>query len=154
MKSIKKLILSFGYALQGFVFCIKSCRNFRIHTVAAALVLWVTHFYDFNKTDYAVIILTIGTVISFEAMNTALEEACQTEISERVKHAKDSAAAAVLCSAIFSVIIAVFMFFDINAFLKIVDYFKYTPINLLYFAIATVIALVYIFYEDIFKHGK
>ena len=131
MNAMKKLIASFGYALHGLIFCIKTCRNFRIHTVAAALVLWISRFYDFNKSEYGVILLTIALVISCEAMNSALEEACQSTLSEKIKHAKDAAACAVLLAALFAVVIAVLFFYDLEVFTVILNYFSNAPFNLL-----------------------
>lgn len=154
MKAIKKLIFSFGYAFRGLVFCIKTCRNFRIHTVAAALVLWGAQFYDFNKTEYAVILAVIALVITAEALNTALEQACDVKISDNIKHAKDSAAAAVLCSSVFAVLIAAVMLVDLNAFRNIYTFFASSPLNVLFLVIGIIIAVIYIFYEDIFRHGK
>ena len=154
MNAVKKLIASFGYALHGFAYCIKTCRNFRIHTVAAAFVMWLCRFYDFDKTTYALLLITVGFVVSFEAMNTALEEACDTNYSEKIKHAKDAAAGAVLCAAVFAVLVAYVLFWDMSVFARIGAFFVNSPINIVIFAILAVLAVIYIFYEDIFKHGK
>jgi len=156
MKALKKLICGFGYAFSGIWYCIKTCRNFRIHTVAAVVTLYLSTFYDFSAEKYAVLFITIGAVISLECINTALEEVCNAitrEYSLSVKRAKDVAAGAVLCSALISVTVAVKLFWDKAVFATVVKYFSSFP-RLLLLLLAVLLALIYIFYEDIFKHGK
>lgn len=154
MKALRKLIFGFKYAFTGIWYCIKSCRNFRIHTVAVAVVLYFSSFYDFDKTTYAVIFTIIALVLSLEAMNTSIEQACDTEYSDRIKHAKDSAAASVLCACIFAVVISILLFWDTFVFLRIYTYFSKSVIRLLFLILSIIVAIIYIFYEDIFKNGK
>ena len=68
-----KTLRAFGYAFQGLWRCINYERNMRIHIVAAAFVLVFSLFFSLTGTEYAVLFVLIGLVMSLEAVNTALE---------------------------------------------------------------------------------
>lgn len=111
--SFGRLFRSFGCALRGLWACLRTERNLRIHFTAAALVLWLSGYYEFSAAEYAVLILTIGVVIAAELLNTALE--VLTDLVSADHHplagmAKDAAAAGVLISAIASVGVGVVLF--------------------------------------------
>ena len=85
----------------------------RIHTVAALYVLIFARFFAFTREDYALILLTIGGVMSAEAMNTAIESLADKVSQEKhplIKAAKDTAAGAVLILAVISIGVALFLF--------------------------------------------
>lgn len=108
---------SFRYAFCGLWFCIRHERNFRIHTIALMYVLLFSGYYDFTKAEFAVLLLCIGAVLSFEMMNTALEQAVNLSTPTQnpiAKIAKDVSAGAVLMSAIVSVVIGIILFWDIE----------------------------------------
>lgn len=156
MKSVLKLLYSFGYALNGIFFCIRTCRNFRIHTVAAAVVIYFSGFYELTSSETALMYLTVGGVIALECVNTALEQMCNaitTQYSSSVKRAKDTAAGAVLCMAVAAIAVAFWLFWDVSVFSDIAAYFS-APIRLAVLICFVILAILYIFYEDIFKHGK
>ena len=156
MNALKKLFYGFCYAFSGIAYCIKTCRNFRIHTVGAAVVLYLSTFYNFSAVEYTVLFITIGAVICLECINTAMEEVCNAitkDFSLAVKRAKDVSAAAVLCSAVVSVAVAINLFWDKYVFKEIYNYFSTFP-KFVCLSLIIVLAVIYIFYEDIFKHGK
>ncbi len=156
MSAFKKLFKSFLYAFRGIWYCIKTCRNFRIHTVAAAFVLYLSSFYDFTPEKYALLFITIGLVLSLECINTSLENICDAitqEYSLQIKRAKDVAAGAVFCSAVVSVAVAVVLFWDKSVFIKLYNCFNSVS-NILIAIAVLIMACIYIFYEDIFKNGK
>ncbi len=156
MKSIKKLCLSFKYAFSGLFYCIKTCRNFRIHTVAALLVLYLSKFYSFSVAEYSLLFFIIAAVISSECFNTSIEQLCDSitvDFSEKIKRAKDTAAAAVLCFAVAAVAIALKLFVNFKVFKQILIYYS-EPLNLVFLIISVILAIIYIFYEDIFKNAK
>ncbi len=156
MNAIKKLLFSFKYAINGLFFCIKTCRNFRIHTVAAALVLYFIRFYNLNGTQKSIIYLIIGLVLALECINSAIEQLCnevRRDYSPLIKRAKDVAACAVLCMTVTSVAIAYKLLWDKQVFLDIYNYFS-SPVRLIILIVFAVLAVIYIFYEDIFKNAK
>ncbi len=156
MKAIKKLFFSFKYAFSGLVYCIKNCRNFRIHTVAAFFVLYLSKFYSFSAAEYSILFLVVASVISAECFNTSIEQVCDavtTDFSKQIKTAKDTAAAAVFCIAIFAVVIALKLFIDFDVFNQIYVYYS-SPLKLIFLSVSVILSIIYIFYEDIFKNAK
>ena len=122
-------------------------RNIRIHIVALLYVLYFSTFYDFSRTEYALLILTCAVVIGFELINTAIEVVID-KVSPRFNvfamMGKDIAAGGVLIGAIGAVIIGVILFWDIEKFELIFNYFTenfYRPVIL---AITIIISIIFI----------
>ena len=137
--------MSFVYAGRGIAYCIRHERNIRIHIVALLYVLYFSTFYDFGRTEYALLILTCASVITLELLNTAIEVVID-KVSPRFNvfamMGKDIAAGAVLVGAIGSVIIGVILFWDTTIFIEIFKYFTanfYRPVILTATAIISVI---------------
>jgi diacylglycerol kinase len=87
----------------------------RIHFCAAFYVLIFMPFYGFSAAEKALIFITVGSVISAEAFNTAIEAAVDLISPEKhilAKLAKDAAAGAVLITAIAAVAVGAAMFWD------------------------------------------
>ena len=126
MKKLSGVLKSFYCAGRGIAFCLRHERHLRIHLAATAYVMYLSTFYDFTKTDYAVLILTCAAVISMEIINTAVEVVID-KVSPRYNIfamiGKDIAAGAVLFSAIAAIAVGVFMFWDPAAFVRIFEYF-------------------------------
>ena len=98
---------SFHYALQGLLNAVRSERNMRIHIAAAMLVITAGFFLKVSQTEWMILLMCIGFVISLELMNTALEYVCNAAVPQFhpfIRHAKDMAAGAVLVAAIASAI--------------------------------------------------
>ena len=101
-------IQSFQYAFSGIWHTLKTQRNAQIHIFIAAVVLVLGLMLNLTFTEWAVIALTMGFVISTEMLNTAVEAAMDfatTDFNPQVKVVKDVAAGAVLISAITAVIV-------------------------------------------------
>lgn len=109
---MKKFINSFAYAIDGIKVGLKQ-RNLRIHITVAVLVVIVGFWLKISIAEWAVLVLTMGLVISLELVNTAIESLVDLATSEYhilAKTAKDVAAGAVLVSAIASVFIGLLIF--------------------------------------------
>lgn len=104
---------SLGYAISGIIQCIQKERNIKIHLVFMFLVIICGFLFQLSITEWLVCILLFGLVISLELVNTAIEAAvdlCTQEYHPLAKIAKDTAAGAVLISAIASVVIGLIIF--------------------------------------------
>ncbi len=115
MQFLKSLFLSFLYALRGIWKTIQEERNFRIQLVAIMYVVIFAFFYGLDSTQWAILWLTFCIVPSLEIVNTAIENTIDLKTREQnpnARAAKDLAAAAVLISAITSIIVAVCLFSD------------------------------------------
>ncbi|MCM1023940.1 MAG: diacylglycerol kinase family protein [Prevotella sp.] len=130
---MKALMKSFLYAFRGISSAVKSQRNMRIHLTAAVYVAGFSFFYDLTRTEYALLMLTFGAVMSCELINTAVEAAvdlCSPEYHKLAELAKDAAAGAVLVSAVFAVIVGILLFGDIAVIKEIFGYYGSHPLAL------------------------
>jgi len=104
------LFVSFSYAWQGVSYAFRSQRNFRIHVVIGLVALGLGIWLQLSAVELSIISLTCGAVLAIELINTALESVVDLTVQqtyhELAKIAKDCAAAAVLISALVSVLVA------------------------------------------------
>ena len=139
---------SFVYAFRGVVFCIRYERNMRIHVTATVYVFFFAlTFYELNRAELILLILTCSVVMSLEALNTALEvltDKASPEYSSLAKAAKDAAAGAVLLSSIAAAIIGVLLFWDLEMFRVIADYFIQSPLLLVALLISAILAGIFV----------
>lgn len=124
---MKKFLKGFVYAGRGFVTALYE-RNFRFHLCAAAFVIFFAAcFYELSKAEWAVLALTIGSVIALEALNTAVEHLANEvteEHSEHIKRCKDCAAAAVLIAALAAVAVGIALLWDLDRLAAIWEFFS------------------------------
>ena len=154
---MKSFLKGFINAFRGIIYCIKNERNMRIHTVAALYVLIFARFFAFTREDYALILLTIGGVMSAEAMNTAVESLADKVSAEKhplIKAAKDTAAGAVLILAVISIGVALFLFGNSEGFEAMYNFYISHPLNLAGVIVLSVLSLLYIIGLPIKKHKK
>lgn len=148
-ENIKKFFRGFVYAARGIVYNIKTQRNFRFHIAAAVWVLLISFFYDFGRTEYALLMITFSSVMALEAVNTAVEAAVDLETDgERRKLAavaKDAAAGAVLIAAVFAAAVAVFLFWDTAVFKKIGEFLLNYPLSILFAAALAAGSFIFVF---------
>ncbi len=101
--SLRQRLKSFGFALDGFLCLLKTEHNFRIHLLAAILVISFGLFFEITKWEWIAVILCISGVISAEAINSSLEKICDVVSPQKnsvIGMAKDMAAFAVLILAL------------------------------------------------------
>ena len=108
-----------------------------------------------SASEKAIIFLTIGSVISLEIINTAIEavvDLCSPDYHPLAKKAKDLSAGAVLISAMISVLVAFEFFWDISTFQRIYSYFIDHILLLIGLVISLIIWILFIFTLDVKKH--
>ena len=157
MKTLKIFFISFRYAFSGLWFCVRSCRNFRFHIIAAAYVLYFSRFFALSRAELAVLLLLMSLVLTAEAVNSAIEQTCNavtTDITLPIKRAKDAAAAAVLVLAIFAVVIAVLFFGSADGFLRAFSFITASLLRIVIFIASAVASVIFVFCERIFWNGK
>lgn len=106
-------IKSFGHAFSGVAIFFRETVHARIHAVAIVLVLVLGFFLQVSTSDWALLALATGLVLTAEALNSALEyvvDLVSPDFHPLAKKAKDVAAGAVLIAAIASVAIAALVF--------------------------------------------
>ena len=107
------MLKSFADAFRGIFLLIKSERNFQIHVVALICVITAGFYFEINRFEWIVVILTSALVIVLEGVNSALEKLCDEVTEERkesIRTIKDIAAGAVLIGAIAAVVVAFLIF--------------------------------------------
>lgn len=145
---VRSLARSFKYAGRGIAFCIKNERNMRIHLVTAAYVYAFSPFYHFSQTQYILITLTIGMVLSAEAVNTALEALVNLETQSYdnlARIAKDVAAGAVLICSIFAFIIGLVLYLKPPIIASVVGFLLNNPFFGVLFLVSLPVCAVFIF---------
>lgn len=120
----------------------------RVHLVITAYVLVFSSFYDFTKTQYVLLILTICSVLSAEALNTAVEAIVNLETQSYdslARIAKDVAAGAVLICAISAAVVGIILFLEPATIAYIARYLIGNPGWGILFLLSIPAALVFIF---------
>jgi diacylglycerol kinase len=108
-----KFITGFGYAFSGLRYVLRTQLNMRVHLTIAFLALLTGLILRISAIEFAILFLTIAIVLITEMLNTVLElcvDLASPQYHPLAKIAKDVSAGAVLLSAIFSVIIGLFIF--------------------------------------------
>ena len=144
---MRAFLKAFVYAFEGIWETIKTQRNFRFHMAAAVYVTAFSFFYELSKAEYVLLILTFSSVMASEMINTAVESAVDLyskEYSKAAKTAKDAAAGAVLVTAIFSVVIGIVLFWDIDVIKGIIKYYSENIPQLIGLAVSVPIALAFV----------
>lgn len=111
----KTFFTAFRHALDGVIRAFKTERNLRIDYIIGLFVLICSLFFDFTKTEFACLCLTIGFVIFAEMINSTVEyivDLITDKYDDRAKAAKDIAAGGVLIASIVAVMVAFFLFAD------------------------------------------
>jgi diacylglycerol kinase len=120
MRKNRNFYESITYAVSGLVSAVKRERNLRFHLFSGLLVCIFAYFYELTRAEWAVLFLTIGSVIVCELINTAIENAVDSatqNYSVFAKAAKDIAAAAVMVAAIIAVCVGFVLFWDFSKLL-------------------------------------
>ncbi len=119
---MKKTKGAFVFALQGLQYAFVNERNFRIEIISVPAVCIAAYVLHISATEWLVVVINIGFVISAELVNTAIEKLCDVVTKEKnpsIKIIKDVAAGAVLLAAFVAFICGLIIF--VSAFLKLLN---------------------------------
>lgn len=110
----KHFLDSFRHAFEGVITIFKEERNMRTHVLLGIFVLICCWFFKVSWSEWLWMILSIFLVIVMEVWNTVIENVVDLitnhDYYPLAKKAKDMAAAAVLMTAGFAVIVAIVIF--------------------------------------------
>lgn len=104
---------SVGHALDGIEYAINNERNIKIEILMGIIVSIAGFILKISLLEWLVLVLLIGTILSLELINTAIERCVDLvtkEYKELAKAAKDTAAGAVFIMSAFSIIIGIIIF--------------------------------------------
>ncbi len=100
---LASVLRSFGPALAGLAWSLKTQRNLQVHAIATVVVGGFGLWLQLVDWEWCVVLLAVGLVWAAELLNTALEvlaDRVSKEREEPIRRVKDAAAAAVLLAAL------------------------------------------------------
>ncbi|MFN3952400.1 MAG: diacylglycerol kinase family protein [Thermaurantimonas sp.] len=112
----KRYIVRRKHAFQFAFYGIKELQresHFKIHMIVTCIVIIFGAVFRLNVTEWAVVSICIGGVLTAEAMNSAIETICDLVMPSRhplVKRIKDISAGAVLIAASAAALAGLFIF--------------------------------------------
>jgi diacylglycerol kinase len=113
MINVPKFLRSVPFALKGLVALVRSENNARIHLAATGVVVVAGVVFQVSGHDWLWLTLAVTLVWLTEAVNTALEKLVNLvspDYHPLAGQVKDLAAAAVLLSALFALVVAGIVF--------------------------------------------
>jgi len=123
--SLKSRLGSFKFAFNGLRSLIKKAHNSRIHLFAATAAVAMGIFFKISLFNWSLLVIVTGIVFMAELFNSSLEELSDIidpQLNEKIRNAKDYAAAAVLITAVISLITGGIIFIP-----EILDFIRATP---------------------------
>lgn len=159
----KNFFTAARHAIDGVICAFRSERNLRIDYVIGLFVLLISLFFDFTKTEFACLCLTIGFVIFAEMINSTVEyvvDLITDKYDVRAKAAKDIAAGGVFVSAIVAVVVAYFLFADKiyesanNVLTTVLDSRLYLFFTIIFAVIILAVILKGVFAKNDEKYNK
>ncbi|CAM2935194.1 diacylglycerol kinase [Streptococcus acidominimus] len=110
----RTLTSSMEFAVTGVVNAYKEERNMRKHMISTLLAVIAGLVFQITAVEWLFLLLSIFLVISFEIINSAIENvvdlASDYHFSMLAKNAKDMAAGAVLVISVYALITGLIIF--------------------------------------------
>ncbi|WP_079530309.1 diacylglycerol kinase family protein [Halobacillus hunanensis] len=106
-------LIGLRFALNGLKEVFLTERNFRIHLLVASLACFLAVYLGISWTEWAVLITIVVLVLTMEVINSSIERVLDYLAPEQHPLAgiiKDMAAAAVLITAVGSVLVGICIF--------------------------------------------
>lgn len=111
--SISKRIESFAFAFRGIFKAFRTEHNLWIQSTIAIVVIFFGFYFQISSSEWLLVILSIGLVLTAELFNTAIEgivDMVSPEYNKMAGYVKDVAAGAVLVAAIAAAVIGSIIF--------------------------------------------
>ena len=110
----RTLVASMEFAITGIITAFKEERNMRKHMISAILAIIAGTVFRISVTEWLFLLLAIFLVITFEIINSAIENvvdlASNYHFLMLAKNAKDMAAGAVLIISGYAVLTGLIIF--------------------------------------------
>lgn len=110
---IKRFFLSFKYSIEGLIYAYRYEQSLWVHAIASIFVIIMGIIFDIKFSEWAILFIALGSILSIELINTAIEAAVDlttTDIHPLAKIAKDCGSAASFVLTFVSIVIAMFVF--------------------------------------------
>ena len=105
-------IKSVSFAINGLKLVLKE-KHIKIHLIVAVLVAAAGFYFKITYTEWCIVLICIGVVLSLEIINTAIEHfvnLVEPNYNSKAGAIKDLAAGAVLVFSIITIIIGIMIF--------------------------------------------
>lgn len=105
--------VSFKHAFDGVLHNLRTQPNFRFHVFACLSTCLLGYSLSLASHEWLILLFTFNMVFVAEMVNTAIEamvDLITTERKQDAKIAKDVSAGMVLISAVFAVLIGIYIF--------------------------------------------
>ena len=112
-RSLKRLINSFKYAIEGIIYAFKYEQNIIVHTIVAIIVIIMGITLKISTFEWLICFILFGLVIATEMINTSIEAVVDLACPKKdplAKIAKDTASGAVLVFALTAAISGLIIF--------------------------------------------
>ncbi|MDO9534289.1 MAG: diacylglycerol kinase family protein [Bacillota bacterium] len=109
----RKILNSVLDAFSGLVYAFKTERNMNLHILGAASALAASFYFQVERYELLFVIMAIFLIFITEMLNTSVEAVVDLKTEEYhplARIAKNVAAGAVLCAALFALIVAYLVF--------------------------------------------
>ena len=109
----KRFLNSVKYSFQGLAYSYRFEQSCWIHALFTMIGIALGIIFRIKLSEWALLFIALGAVLSLELMNTAIEAAVDlttTEIHPLAKIAKDCGSAATFVMSIVSAVISLFVF--------------------------------------------
>ncbi len=109
----KRVGRKFTNALKGAIVILKEENSLWVHIFVAFIVIIFSIIFSLSSIEWALIIFSIGIVIGFEIINTAIEylvDIVSFEYNVKAKKIKDVSALATLFVTFISIMIGLLIF--------------------------------------------
>ena len=110
---IKRFFLSFKYSIEGLLYAYRYEQSLWVHAIASIFVIIMGIVFDIKFSEWAILFIALGSILSIELIKTAIEAAVDlttTDIHPLAKIAKDCGYAASFVLTFVSIVIAMFVF--------------------------------------------
>lgn len=114
MMTWKRFSRSLHYAQKGIRYAILHEQSFRLHLVAAGIVLGMMFLFPLERLERVILFFTIVLILVLEIVNTIFErliDVLKPRVHFYAEVIKDLMAAAVLIAAVGSIVVGLVIFF-------------------------------------------
>lgn len=151
------IIDSFNYAIEGFIYVLKTQFNMRIHFLIGVAVLLVGIYFNISKLELIALTMSISLVLLAEMFNTAIElsaDLVNQGFHPIIRMIKDISAGAVLLSAANALLVGYLIFLNrLELPIELgINRIRQSSWHITFIALILVFALV-VFGKVIFQHG-
>ena len=104
--SFRKKLQNVRPSVRAIMMLLREEFSFRLLVICGTATLLLAYFVQVSRTEFLIIVLTIGAMLAVEALNTAIEELCDHVTPEEhlqigiIKDIASGASLLILCAAL------------------------------------------------------